>query len=35
MKKILSALVLLSMLTLCAPVFAGTHGTNGQVSGAQ
>ncbi len=33
MKKILSALVLLSMLTLCAPVFAGIYGTNGQVSG--
>lgn len=32
MKKILSALVLFSMLSMCAPVFAGTHGVNGQVS---
>ena len=33
MKKSLSLLVLFSMLTFCAPVFAGTHGTNGEVTG--
>ena len=33
MKKILSVLVLFSMLTFCAPVFAGTHGKNGEVTG--
>lgn len=33
MKKILSLFLLFAMLTLCAPAFAGTHGTNGKVSG--
>lgn len=33
MKKFLSGLFLLAVLTMSAPVFAGgTHGTNGQVS---
>lgn len=32
MKKILSVLILFSMLSICAPAFAGTHGVNGQVS---
>jgi len=33
MKKILSLLILASMFALCTPAFAGTHGTNGKVSG--
>ncbi len=33
MKKILSLLVLVSMFAMCTPAFAGTHGTNGKVSG--
>ena len=32
MKKVLVSLTVLSLLSLAAPVFAGTHGTNGQVS---
>ena len=33
MKKVLILLVILSFFTMSAPVFAGTHGTNGKVSG--
>jgi len=33
MKKVLILLVILSFFTVSAPVFAGTHGTNGKVSG--
>lgn len=33
MKKILLSTIMLSMLTMGVPAFAGTHGTNGQVSG--
>jgi hypothetical protein len=33
MKKVLLSVITLSMLVLGTPVFAGTHGTNGQVSG--
>ena len=33
MKKILSSLMLCALLMLAAPAFAGTHGTNGQVTG--
>ena len=32
MKKIFSSVLLLSLLMLSVPAFAGTHGTNGQVS---
>ena len=32
MKKILSMTFLIAMLSLSAPAFAGTHGTNGEVS---
>lgn len=32
MKKILLSITLLSLLTMATPVFAGTHGKNGQVS---
>jgi TM2 domain-containing membrane protein YozV len=32
MKKFVVSLVAFCMLSLTAPVFAGTHGTNGQVS---
>lgn len=32
MKKILSSLFVLALLTMSTPVFAGTHGTNGQVT---
>ena len=32
MKKIISSVLLLSFMMLSAPAFAGTHGTNGQVS---
>lgn len=32
MKKILTLTVLLSLLSFATPAFAGTHGTNGQVS---
>jgi len=32
MKKILSMVILFSMLAVCSPVFAGTHGTNAGVS---
>lgn len=34
MKKVLMSMIILSMLTMSVPAaFAGTHGTNGQVSG--
>lgn len=33
MKKIVLSVIALSMLMLGSPAFAGTHGTNGQVSG--
>ena len=33
MKKILTLLIVLSFVSLSAPVFAGTHGVNGKVSG--
>ena len=33
MKKLLTVSILLAMFLLCTPVFAGTHGTNGKVSG--
>lgn len=33
MKKILTSVIMLSMLTLGMPAFAGTHGVNGKVSG--
>ena len=33
MKKVLLSVITLSMLVLGTPVFAGTHGKNGQVSG--
>ncbi len=33
MKKFLVYTVIVSMLLACAPVFAGTHGRNGKVSG--
>ena len=32
MKKILAILLLVGMFSTCTPVFAGTHGTNGDVS---
>ena len=32
MKKILSSLFVLALLSMSTPVFAGTHGTNGQVT---
>ena len=32
MKKVLVSLMALAMLSIAAPAFAGTHGTNGQVS---
>ena len=32
MKKVLSLLILCALLMLSAPAFAGTHGTNGQVT---
>ena len=32
MKKILVSVMALAMLSVAAPAFAGTHGTNGQVS---
>jgi len=32
MKKVLSSLILFTMLLLSTPAFAGTHGTNGKVS---
>ena len=32
MKKVLSVLFLLSVITFSSPAFAGTHGTNGHVS---
>ncbi len=32
MKKLLLSIIALSMLTISTPAFAGTHGTNGQVS---
>ncbi len=32
MKKLLSTILVLSMFALGMPAFAGTHGTNGQVS---
>ncbi len=32
MKKLLSTMLVLSMFALGMPAFAGTHGTNGQVS---
>ncbi len=33
MKKLCVSLLALAILSLSAPVFAGTHGTNGQISG--
>lgn len=33
MKKVLSLLVILAFTAMTTPVFAGTHGTNGKVSG--
>lgn len=33
MKKILSVLVVLSIISISSPAFAGTHGKNGKVSG--
>lgn len=33
MKKVLLSLLVLSMLSISLPAFAGTHGTNGTVSG--
>ena len=33
MKKLLLSTIVLSMLAMPLPVMAGTHGTNGQVSG--
>lgn len=33
MKKILLSLIVLSLLAIGIPAFAGTHGTNGKVSG--
>lgn len=32
MKKVLTIALLLSMTTICAPVFAGTHGRDGKIS---
>jgi hypothetical protein len=33
MKKVILSMLILSVLSLATPVFAGTHGTNGKVSG--
>lgn len=33
MKKILATMMLLAVMASTSPAFAGTHGTNGQVSG--
>ena len=33
MKKLFSTVALLTILSMSAPVFAGTHGVDGQVSG--
>lgn len=33
MKKVLTILTVLSIMSLSAPAFAGTHGVNGNVSG--
>lgn len=33
MKKILAAIMLFAVIASTSPAFAGTHGTNGQVSG--
>ena len=33
MKKLCVSLLALAILSLSAPAFAGTHGTNGQISG--
>ena len=33
MKKILASVFVLTILAMSAPVYAGTHGTNGKVSG--
>ena len=33
MKKLLASMFVLSMLAMSTPVFAGTHGVNGKVSG--
>ncbi len=33
MKKFLSVIVVLSIISLSSPAFAGTHGKNGKVSG--
>jgi hypothetical protein len=33
MKKVILSMLVLSMLSLATPAFAGTHGKNGQVSG--
>ena len=33
MKKVLASLFLLAIVSMTTPVYAGTHGTNGKVSG--
>ena len=33
MKKLVLSMLVMSMLTISMPAFAGTHGTNGKVSG--
>ena len=33
MKKVLVSLMVLGILSMTAPVFAGTHGVNGKISG--
>ena len=33
MKKVLASLFLLAIVSMTTPVFAGTHGTNGKISG--
>ena len=33
MKKVLASLFLLAIISMVTPVYAGTHGTNGKISG--
>lgn len=33
MKKVLASLFLLAIISMATPVYAGTHGTNGKISG--
>ena len=33
MKKVLASLFLLAIVSMTTPVYAGTHGTNGKISG--